>query len=235
MALHFAISEWSGWVQGSEETLAEGPHLHCSETPDVQTIPPMLRRRLNLLGRACVSEVMRHLDEQGDMPVVYCSQHGDIERTLSVLLELGNGEPVSPTQFSLAVHNAICGVLSIQTGNRGNVSALASGVEPVVPVLLEALGMLQAGERRVLCVICDVRLPDFYADPESQPQAPFAVSFVLSMDEGTALQLTRMDEVPETMTDYMPPARLIEFLDSTVSALNLTHNGCAWQLTRQTI
>ena len=108
MAISFAIPEWSGWqAKLSDESANALPDLTISATPDVAIIPPMLRRRLNLLGRACASEMMKHLKDGENIPVVYCSQHGDIERTLNVLEELVDHQPVSPMHFSLAVHNAI--------------------------------------------------------------------------------------------------------------------------------
>ncbi len=58
MAISFAISDWSGWQAAfSDESVAARPDMTIFEAPDVAMIPPMLRRRLNLLGRACASEI----------------------------------------------------------------------------------------------------------------------------------------------------------------------------------
>ncbi|MBQ0711633.1 MAG: beta-ketoacyl synthase chain length factor [Porticoccus sp.] len=233
MAVSFSVSEWSGWRSGLPESYREDlVGLTVSEVPDVGAIPPILRRRLNMLGRACASEVLKHIPADTDIPIVYCSQHGDIERTLHVLESLVAKEAVSPVHFSLAVHNAICGVISIQAGNRASVSALSAGQQGLVPVLLEAIGMLVPGVNRVLCVICDVPLPEIYRDESSQPQVPYAVSFVVTSGDGIKLDLLQLAE-GESMSNFRSPVDLIEFLGSDKSEFDLYHNGCMWRLARQ--
>ena len=233
MAISLAVSEWSGW----QTTLSDGDfdELHditVSETPDVAIIPAMLRRRLNLLGRACACEVLKHLKDGENVPIVYCSQHGDIERTLSVLKELVNQQPVSPMHFSLAVHNAICGVLSIHAGLTANICTIAAGQQGLVPVLLEAAGILMSGAEKVLCVICDVPLPEVYRDEQSLPKIPYAISFVITKSEGVNLTLTQLPSHDEEPLVGQLPIHLIEFLATNQTELMIAHNGSTWKLTR---
>lgn len=235
MALSFAISEWSGWQSEVTSDICESTkNLTVSESPDVKIIPPMLRRRLNLLGRACASEVLKHTPENTDIPIVYCSQHGDIQRTYHVLKELTDQQPVSPMHFSLAVHNAICGVLSIQTNNQANISSIAAGQEGIIPLLLEALGILQSGAPEVLCVICDVPLPDIYKDDKSQPAVPYAVSFIVTGDEGILLELENTQQKASD-NDYQSPVNLLKFLNSEQTQFDYTHNQQRWQLKKITV
>ncbi len=233
MAISFVISEWSGWqaaTSGSHTDKLEA--LTISETPDVTKIPVMLRRRLNLLGRACGSEILKHLTNNKNMPIVYCSQHGDIERTTKVLNELADDQPVSPMHFSLAVHNAICGILSIQTGLASNISTIAAGQEGLVPVLLEANGIMLSGAKKVLCVICDVTLPEVYQDEWSLPKIPYAISFIVSKSEGVPLTLTQLPQHPDKHNIEQLPIRLIEFLSSDKAKLLINHNEATWKLAR---
>lgn len=230
MATSFAISEWSGWkAMPSGNSLNEQESFTISETPDVAIIPLMLRRRLNLLGRACGSEILKHLEI---MPIVYCSQHGDIERTTRILNELADDQPVSPMHFSLAVHNAICGILSIQTGLTSNISTISAGQEGLVPVLLEATGILLSGAEKVLCVICDVTLPEIYQDEQSLPKIPYAISFVVSKSEGIHLALTQLPQHLDEQKIIQLPTCLIEFLSSNKTELLINHNEATWKLAR---
>ena len=230
MSVTFAVSSWSGWCHSDDEQpLAETAHIQHSAAPDVSVIPPMLRRRLNQLGRACASEVLRHIGDQPQTPVVYCSQHGDIERTLNVLSELVDGEPVSPMHFSLAVHNAICGVLSIQVGNKANISALAAGENGLVPVLLEAAGILQEGAERVICVLCDVVLPDVYRDAQSKPDRAYALCFEMVPDGATELSL-QMDKDTGQTGMLAAPLDFARFLDGGDRQCRIEHNGRYWSL-----
>ncbi len=233
IAISFAISEWSGWQATiPDETIDTLPELTISDTPDVSMIPPMLRRRLNLLGRACASEMMKHLRDGDNFPVVYCSQHGDIERTLKVLTELVDHQPVSPMHFSLAVHNAICGVLSIQAGLTANISAIAAGQQGLVPVLLEAAGILLSGKDKVLCVICDVLLPEIYRDKQSLPKTSYAISFIMTQSQGIHLSLQQLITVNSKYNNSTLPTDLIAFLSSDEPGLLVEHNGSTWKISR---
>ncbi len=233
MAISFAISEWSGWqATFSGESVDALSDMTISEVPDVAMIPPMLRRRLNLLGRACASEMMKHLLDDDNMPIVYCSQHGDIERTLNVLSELVDDQPVSPMHFSLAVHNAICGVLSIQAGLTANISTIAAGQQGLVPVLLEAAGILIGGADKVLCVICDVLLPEIYRDEQSMPKIPYAISFVMTQSDGVKLMLQQLSLNADMPHVNPSPTSLIEFLTTKQTELMIEHNSVTWVLSR---
>lgn len=233
MTISFAISEWSGWQSTfSDESADVLLDVTISEAPDVAMIPPMLRRRLNLLGRACASEMMKHLQDEDNMPIVYCSQHGDIERTLKVLSELVDDQPVSPIHFSLAVHNAICGVLSIQAGLTANISTIAAGQQGLVPVLLEAAGILMNGADKVLCVICDVLLPEIYRDEQSLPKIPYAISFVMTRSDGVNLTLQQLPLNDDISHVNPSPTSLIEFLTTNQTELLIEHNSVSWALSR---
>lgn len=234
MSISFSIKQWSGWAPTQEpraSELSSDSRLQHSSKPNVQIIPPMLRRRLNDLGKSCAASVLQLIQDDVSMPVVYCSQHGDIERTLKVLEDLTNGEMVSPMHFSLAVHNAICGILSIHLGNKENVCSLAAGEQALVPALLEAAGILAEGAEKVLCVFSDVCLPDTYRSNSSWPKHPFAIAFVLSKAEDGA-HFTMKLSGPKKSSEYQNPVELINFLDSGAFNLELRHNEQTWALER---
>ena len=231
MDISFAISEWSGWKSQTLNNLAkEKTFLSIGKDPDVSSIPPLLRRRLNLLGRACANEILQHIKKDENIPVVYCSQHGDIERTFGILSKAAKGEPTSPMNFSLSVHNAILGVLSIHLGLTANISSISSEQHGLVPVLLEGKGILMSGSEKVLCVLCDVSLPEIYLDDESLPRNSYAISFIVTKSEGTSLKLIQTeDEVNMKKTEELPTA-LINFLSSDKKEIYLNHNGLKWEL-----
>ena len=172
--------------------------------------------------------------EEKQMPLVYCSRHGDIERTLSVLLEIADEQTVSPMQFSLAVHNAISGVLSIQQKNRSAISALVADNGGVVPVLLEAAGFIAENRSdSVLCLISDVRLPEIYRDENTPPDFAFAISLIISRDEGVPVSLKLIDRAGDCDSKSelnCTPIELIQFLDSDHSHMDMVENGSIWRL-----
>jgi len=73
---------------------------------------------------------------------VFCSRHGEIGRTLSLLRGIAADEPLSPADFTMSVHNSIGGILSIATGNRAAQSAVAAGADSFCQGLIEALAEL---------------------------------------------------------------------------------------------
>lgn len=202
-----------------------------TDKPDVADIPAMLRRRLNLLGRASASQVAQLLDEDDSAAIVYCSRHGDIERTLAVLQDIAAREAVSPMNFSLTVHNAIAGVISINKKITSCVSSLASGDEGLVPSLLEAVGLLSDQCRRVVCVHSDVPIPDIYQARVDAPRVPFACCFVVTANEGQALSLEYVDGSPPS-GPLPDPVLFVEFLGSDTAAITIRHNGGCWQISK---
>ena len=234
MDISFAISEWSGWKSQKLNNIAkEQNFLSVGEDPDVSSIPPLLRRRLNLLGRACANEILQHIKKDENIPVVYCSQHGDIERTFGILSKAAKGEPTSPMNFSLSVHNAILGVLSIHLGLTSSISSISSEQHGLVPVLLEAMGIIISGADKVLCVLCDVVLPAIYFDEQSLPRNSYAISFIVTKSEGINLNLKQSEDEVNTKKNKQMPTVLIKFLSSEKNEIHLNHNGLKWKLAKK--
>ncbi|MFA5494736.1 MAG: beta-ketoacyl synthase chain length factor [Porticoccaceae bacterium] len=236
MAIEFSISNWSGWTLPSAAGLFPAAAVQVADAPDVSPIPPLLRRRLNTLGRACAAEILRHMRTGDNPPIVYCSRHGDIERTLGVLVDLARGEPVSPMNFSLTVHNAIAGIVSIHQGISANISSIAAGEEGLVPVLFEALGLLGEEHPTVLCVLGDVPLPAIYRGHCPWPDLPFAACFTVSSGEGLPLALDFPDACPpvaEPSPARPQPLQFIDFLSSPRQTLATPHNGERWTIRKR--
>lgn len=225
----FCISAWSCWSQHKIAT-EYSRSISAGTNPDISIIPPLLRRRLNLLGRAAASQSLELLNEHNQVAMVYCSRYGDSERTLSVLKELVAAEPVSPMKFSLTVHNAVAGVLTIQTGSTAAVSSIAAGDESLIPTLLEAWGMLRDQHAYVLCLICDVPLPDIYRS--SDLTSAFACAFLLSQHEGKKFTLSRAAEQCTIDTTLPQALVLSKFLDSEAAEFFIAHHGSHWRLRR---
>ena len=238
MELSFAISDWSGWCsnQAADLNIPYTAKLISSDCPDASAMPPMIRRKLNLLGRACAGVVMKLIPQDIDVPIVYCSQHGDIDRTMNVLNDLTIGEPISPTNFSLAVHNAICGVISIHTNNNASISALSFGQEGLIPVLLEAMGFMDAGDSSVLCILCDTSLPEIFHDSCAYIEIPYAAAFMLNKEEGIGLELNQRPNDSETKALLLggcEALKFMEFLESDRLEFLTMHNDCLWQVARK--
>ncbi len=225
----FILTQWRAWAPGlniADDRLIESAD---SRTPD--TVPKMLQRRLTPLARAVFNVASPCIGDGKTIPVVFSSGHGEICKSLTMLQTIQAGEELSPTAFSLSVHNAIAGLFSIAYKNSHEISVIAPCQEGIAPALVEAIGMLQEGVDEVLILLYDEPIADFY------PIAPFNLNcsyacvvglrIALSGD-GLKLQLNRSKK---TRNDGEQPAQLlslIKFLLTEEPTLQLGNQEHSW-------
>ena len=133
--INFNIAQWRAWAPGldsAQDWLAwsKAPVvLPASDAaPDVSFLPAMQRRRLSRLARMAFSVGWPLAEGLQDLPLVFISRHGETPRTLDILSDLADGQPLSPTQFSLSVHNAVIGLWSILRNETSEMTALAAAL-----------------------------------------------------------------------------------------------------------
>ncbi|MEH6626324.1 MAG: beta-ketoacyl synthase chain length factor [Motiliproteus sp.] len=199
----------------------------------LKQIPPMIRRRFSALGKVAVSAALPILSNCQSIPSVFASRHGDAALTLSLLNDIAKDEPMSPTGFSLAVHNAVSGLFSIARKDFSEITSIAAMEGLVLQALLEAVAQLQDRER-ILCVIYDVPLPEFY-DCDSDP-FPYAIALVISHTEGLPFTLEQDCSADEGSLLPAPfdtePLQFIGLLAGCYSELNTKLNGVSWRIKR---
>lgn len=195
--LPITLAAWNAWEMGSTAPESwthidtAGNEQSHSTLTKAQRIPAMLRRRLGSLGKAAIAsgeELIANIDES--IPTVFCSQHGDLKRTLGLLDSLSKQEPLSPTQFSLSVHNAIAGIYSIARKDHSATTALSCMQDDVSTALLETQLILEEQQSQyALCIVHDEPVPARYST-SAQPKRAYAVSFLLcARPSSTAQQL----------------------------------------------
>lgn len=147
--------EWQAWADGTQAIAA------TPDSPPVDFIPAMQRRRLSRLSRLSLAAAYSCAGEKHNLPTVFASRHGEIHRTFGLLSDLAQHEPLSPMAFSLSVHNTASGLYSIATGNTAPSTAIAAGLDTLPMALIEAIGQLQRHEE-VMVVYAEEPLPDAY-------------------------------------------------------------------------
>lgn len=181
MAIEFGIRAWAACapaLQSPEawQAWSLAPWLpEGSDLPALSAMAPMLRRRVNAIGRAALHpayDTTPHSDAPGT-PAVFASRHGDTRRAFEMLSELAAGEPLSPTAFGLSVHNAIGAMFTIDRGDASNLQAVAAGRDTVETAALEACALLADGADEVLLVCYDAPLPEAYAEFADEPGCLF--------------------------------------------------------------
>lgn len=223
--------DWQKWLENP--TVPEEPVGKVA----MQQIPPMLRRRFSTPGKCALGAALPILAEVETIPGIFASRHGDIRLTLSLLEGIGRDEPMSPTGFSLAVHNAVSGLFSIARKDTSEVTAIAAMEGLVIQTLFEAVGQLQVSER-VLCVIYDIPLPEPYSHYVDSDQFPYAIAMVLSRTNGESYHLVQVDQPDqnEQGNSFLPddlqsePLRFIEMLSGKTALVESKLNGTIWRI-----
>src|SRR5690554_871106 len=146
----------------------------------------MLRRRLNEVERA-TCEILKALDPDADLPLIFASRHGNTPQTLDLLETVANHEPISPARFAMSVHNATLGVHSIFCAHHRPLQALAACGDEFESILHEARGYLAEGHRAVVAVFCESPLASAYQEHAEHPGTACAVGIRLSLNRGRKL------------------------------------------------
>ncbi|HEY1027062.1 MAG TPA: beta-ketoacyl synthase chain length factor [Pseudomonas sp.] len=193
--MNFQIEGLRAWAPGLESE--DDWRAWCSaptvvpddqQQPDVSFLPAMQRRRLSRLARMLFHVAWPLAEGQGPLPLVFASRHGETPRTLAILNELAKDEPLSPTQFSLSVHNAIIGLWSILRDDNSEMTAMAAAGDGLEQAMLEAGGMLAEGAGAVLLVIAEELPPDLYTPYIDD--VPFSYALALLLKPGTTWTLS---------------------------------------------
>ena len=180
----------------SQEPLPGPPapgFLHLATgTPEIAFIEPLLRRRLSALGRGMLHCAGRVAGDLPSVRAVFASQHGEPARTMPMLEDLARSLDISPTQFSMNVHNAVAGIWSIARRDRSACTALGAGAESFGWGLLEAFSLhLARPDEPVLFVYGDDRLPEGLAEAGSPDLPLHAVALLLGSPAVRRLHLGR--------------------------------------------
>ncbi|MGY4492017.1 beta-ketoacyl synthase chain length factor [Pseudomonas sp. TE3610] len=195
--INFNIAQWQAWAPGltSADDWLKWSHAPCrldcgDAAPDVSFLPAMQRRRLGRLARMAFHVGWPLADARPPMPLVFMSRHGETPLTFNILGDLAARQPLSPTQFSLSVHNAVIGLWSILRAETSEMTALAAAGDGLEHGLIEAAALLDDGAEAVLLIISEEQPPAAYAQWITDIPFPYAVGLVITAGDDWSLSLT---------------------------------------------
>ena len=181
--LRFSVRTWAIWQSDEVSTQHVWPCgrvlPYNNGNADVSFLPMMQRRRLSPLARAACAVAWHCRDVAGDTPTVFFSHHGESQYYFEMLQDMAAGESVSPSRFSLCVHNAIAGLYSLQTTSVLPYVSLAGGTEGLFAAFIEAGGLLLEVPQ-VMVVCYEQPLPKTYQPYVSVANKTWALAMVLA-------------------------------------------------------
>jgi len=186
-------------------------------------VPKMLQRRLTPLARTVFSVADACIKASESLPVVFSSAHGELSKSLAMLQAIQAGEELSPTAFSLSVHNAIAGLFSIAYQNHQEITVIASGKEGIAPAFIDALGILHEGAAAVLIVFYDEPVADFFPTaPFNLSAAPCVLALRITLSgDGVPLSLSRVTDSRDAGEHSVQLLAFLKFLLADEQAVYL--------------
>jgi hypothetical protein len=180
-AAQIEIEIETGMRSGSDAAAGSGE-------PPLAAMPAMLRRRASLPGKMALNAAYSAIStapDKTDIPVVFCSRHGECGRSAELLIDLAQNLPLSPTAFSLSVHNATGGLFSIARHDHANSLALAAGHSTIEHAAIEACSLLADGASAVLLVASDGPLPEAFGKFTDCNEQPFGWAWLVQAAKTT--------------------------------------------------
>lgn len=233
------ILDWQAIVPGIDDTsqwvtwAAENASLPVSgEMPKSQRIPMMTARRMSPASRLAVEISLDIMDRHCVDMAIFTSRHGELERTYKILQNLAEEGDVSPTDFSMSVHNTAAGWMTIAGKKIFPVTSLAAGEDSFQQGLLDAIAALNTGSQYILFVDFDGAIPSAYSHCGQPLATPYAVAFLLA--KGNQLGFERLSEPAHNSPSTLPQS--LQFLREWLNGKNVfrvdavTHH---WQWTTQ--
>lgn len=202
------VKDWELWARG-----AKSMTLNHDDMPDVSFIPAMMRRKLSQLAKM-VLHVAHEINPSGEsMPNVFSSRYGDWRQLSKQLARYYHEKDISPTGFSLSVHNATPGILSIIQRNQAPYTAIAAGKDSFNMGLVETMAALpQTG--KIAYYYAEESPPDIYKDRLTEVVCPLALGLVFSRNgtggTGFKTEIRRSHEI--ATSSHWQPLDFIKFI-----------------------
>jgi hypothetical protein len=177
------VGLWQTQFPNSKAWLAGTPDP-AAEKPAGLALDRVNRRRAGQLGRALADVAAEALAmaavDPATVPTIVGSSIGEAATMIGLLDQMWRRhEPMSPAEFTVSVHNAASGLISIANKNRGMTTSLAADENTPAAALMEGIGMVLVHGTPVLIVCGDEPAPENLAG-QAPPWSMLAAAVVLA-------------------------------------------------------
>jgi len=232
----FGLKAWSAWsssLRTQEEWLAwaKNPFTpNGGDKPKVEGMQPINRRRLKRLGSMALETAYNLPDIS--CPIIFCSKLGESERCYELLKELAETGALSPQSFSLAVHNAIPSLYTIDRKMHSNVLAISSEAG-VFSAIIEALGLFACGEQAVRIIVAEEAVPSEYMQYCDFTDESYAYAIDLIPSGGMSLSFSGNKQQGPESNALSTNLQAFRFLLSGERSCECAIGKTSWLLNRE--
>lgn len=202
--LSLSVKRWVAWLPGLDQCAEPDQwsmalaKQNIDQKPDVSFVPAITRRRLSPATKIALKVAQDCVQGEKISSAVFCSRHGECQRTLGIYQSMASGAQVSPMQFSQSVHNTAAGVFSIENKLNVNCCSIAAGPASGEHGFIEAAGLLKSGMGPVLWVMADSQLNEPYSVYCQVPELPFGIAMLL--EEGSGGEVLSLNKSHKTIS-----------------------------------
>ncbi|MDD8060942.1 MULTISPECIES: beta-ketoacyl synthase chain length factor [Shewanella] len=186
MHLEFQLLSWGAWSPDFQTTESwqhwQQPNTSVSAsqaTPALSHVPAMQRRRFSRLTKMMLTAA-HECQVAPQTRGIFSSRHGELTRTLGLLKDITEQQPLSPMAFSQSVHNTASGIFGILTHNTAASTSIAAGEQTLPQALIEAYAQLAQDPKPVLMIFGDDPVPPIYSEFTHEVELPIALGLYLA-------------------------------------------------------
>ncbi len=211
--MQFYVSQFT-FLSAEGETPIAGIR-YCfdkAKLPKLDWVPAMQRRRLSAFTKMALYCARTASQKEADLPVIFSSRHGDLDKTSTLLDSLAENDSLSPTAFSMSVHNASAGLFSIFTDRKAASNTVSAGKDSLMMAIVDAYARLgQQKHDKALVIHCDQALPESYLEYSDELQIDHCVAFVMSTTDSTGIPVSFQPDRQTGRLSDMPLPNALRF------------------------
>lgn len=151
--------------------------------PSTPSIPMMQARRLHIGAKLATEAFIRFSENYPIEYALFLSAHGEIARSYKVIQDILQQQYVSPTDFSMSVHNAASGISSILTQSTFEMSSIAGNHDGFITALYEINAQLLMGKNNILLIAFEGEMPKFYHRYGASDTPAHAIGFLFQQGD----------------------------------------------------
>ncbi|WP_434779124.1 beta-ketoacyl synthase chain length factor [Neisseria sp. Ec49-e6-T10] len=226
-AISLGLADKTAWYEWARQ---DHNNAWSGELPATPLLPKMSARRMSTPSKLATQAALTLIEQHSIDAAIFISQHGELERSYKIIESICLKYDVSPTDFSMSVHNTAAGLVSIIGKQTFPISSLAAGRDGFQQALLETYALLQTDNiKNVLVVDFDGDIPKAYQTQYPQYTPAYACAYVIT--QGDTLSCSQQPTGNNTTLSILPQSLqlLRNMLRQDASfMINGTHSNWLW-------